>query len=153
MSKRNILWVGAVLKNEIISFYVKSVFTGKAICLLFLYWFRKKGERFSEVIKNNQSSNYVWCWGKCINPLVSSERAIEVRGNVGHPTVFLSSGLLVTLLHQGRGLSWKRRWQQGGEAVQSLNALTEEGRTNTGYMLMANPELCCSKNVRLETSL
>lgn len=152
MSKRNVLWVGAVLKNEI-SFYVKSVFTGKAIHLLFLYWFRKKGERFSEVIKNNWSSNYVWCRGKCINPLVSSGRATEVRGNVGHPTVFLSSSLLVTLLHQGWGLSWKRRWQQGGEAVQSLNTLTEEGRTNTGYVLMASPELCCYKNVRLETCL
>lgn len=58
---------------------------------------------FSEVLKNNCSSGYVRSLGKAVNPVITLERATEKRGRASPPAVLLAiSGLLVTLLHQGR---------------------------------------------------
>lgn len=57
---------------------------------------------FAKVLKNSCFCRDAWCLGKAANPVVTLERATENKGNVSHPAVLLVSGLLVTLLHQGR---------------------------------------------------
>lgn len=69
--------------------------------------------------KRRGFQKFMWYQGKGVDPLISAERATENRQNIGHSAALLSSGLLVTLLYQGRGPSWEHGWQQGGEVVQS----------------------------------
>lgn len=104
---------------------------------------------FSEILKNNCSSGYVWCLGKAVNPVITLERATEKRRRAGPLAVLVISGLLVTLLHQGRAFRGNLGGSRQRRGAVAHPWQVREGLTHVGYRLVTCPELCGSKKCKV----